>query len=152
MRPSLLLAAVGALALAACVAPVATRPPAPGSPTEPADPSRPIDRDEDVRLGGESIVGTWSAIAIEGDDAATRDLNRGIMEQTLLVRRRGSVILTGRDRREGSGAPVTLGGQIHGDRMTFAGLPGAAALSMRGRRLRVQDPRGRVTVFARVGR
>jgi hypothetical protein len=97
-------------------------------------------------------VGTWSAIEIDGDADATRDLGRGIMEQTLIVRRRGAAILTGHDRRDGSGEPVTFGGTVRGDLLMFEGLSGAARLTMRGRRLLVHDPRGRTTVFARVGR
>ncbi len=140
-----------AAGLAGCATPTATRRPLP-VPAESEPPARSDTGDDDVRLGGASIVGTWAAIEIVDDVAATRDLNRGIMEQTLLVRRRGTVILTGRDRREGTGSPVTFGGQIIGDRIAFAGLSGEARLSMRGRRLLLHDPRGRTTVFARVGR
>jgi len=138
------------VALAGCATPAPRGPVAP-APGEPARPERPVDSDDPV-LGGMSLAGTWSAIEIEGDARATRDLARGVLEQTLIVRPGGNAILTGHDRREGSGTPVTLGGQIEGDLLTFAGLSGAARLSMRGRRLVVRDPRGRTTVFVRVGR
>jgi hypothetical protein len=145
--------AILALALAACATPAPTTGGAGPISTEPEPrPARPLDPEEDVRLGGESLVGTWSAIEIDGDEAATRDLGRGIMEQTLIIRRRGQAILTGHDRRDGTGEPVTFGGTVRGDLLMFEGLSGAARLTMRGRRLLVHDPRGRVVVFARVGR
>lgn len=137
---------------AGCATPAPTVSDAPISTHPEPTPTRPLPADEDVRLGGTSIVGTWAAIEIEGDQAATRDLARGILEQTLIVRRRGQAILTGHDRREGTGDPVTLGGTVNGNLLTFHGLSGAARLSMRGRRLVLSDPRGRVVVFARVGR
>jgi hypothetical protein len=152
MRGNIRLCFLGLLVtLAGCATPSATSGGRPSTHPEPT-PTRPLDPAEDVRLGGVSIVGTWSAIEIAGDEAATRDLARGIMEQTLIVRRRGAAILTGHDRRDGTGEPVTFGGTVRGDLLMLEGLSGAARLSMRGRRLLVNDPRGRVVVFARVGR
>lgn len=145
-----------ALALAAgCMTPEPASRPAHTEPAaRPASPARPAPASTaaDVRLGGISLVGTWAAVVVRGDAAATRDLERGLLEQTLIIRPGGHAILTGADRREGSGAPLAFGGEVRGDRLAFAGMPGAGRLQVQGHRLLLHDPRGRTTEFARVGR
>ena len=68
-----------------------------------------------------------------------------------MIRPQGHAVLTGVDERA-SGEPQAFGGTAHGDRLAFAGLSGIARLSVQGRRLLLHDPRGRTTVFVRVGR
>ena len=57
----------------------------------------------DVTLEAVSILGTWYAVEVLEDEEATRDLEVGMMEMTLLVLPGGRSTLTGVDRREGSG-------------------------------------------------
>ncbi len=112
--------------------------------TNPQEQSRPTVRD--VTIEGTSIVGTWFAVEVLEDAAATRDLEVGTMEMTLLVQPNGRSTLTGVDRREGSGR-VSFTGIIEGHRISFDGMDGSGTLSMSGRRLILQDPRGRSTVY-----
>ncbi|HLA63050.1 MAG TPA: hypothetical protein VK610_01375 [Rhodothermales bacterium] len=141
-------------ALAGCVTPAAPVRPANTAPL----PGRELDvppsnvaPEDDVRLGGLSLIGTWAAIEVVGDAEATNDLDRGQLTQTLLIRPRGNAVLTGVDRRA-SGEPVAFGGEVRGSVITFVGMSGTGRLSVEGRRLHLLDPRGRTTVFARVGR
>lgn len=102
----------------------------------------------DVTLDGTSLLGAWYAVEVVGDRRATRDLEDGTLEKTLLINPNGRAILTGVDRREGSG-DATFSGQIDGNRITFVGMDGAGTLSMSGRRLLLRDPNGRSTVYVR---
>jgi hypothetical protein len=143
-------------ALVGCVPPATTTPgrrptATPTRPVERTIPERDLDPNQDVRLGGISLVGTWAAISVVDDDDATNDLERGVLEQTLLIRPRGTVVLTGVDQRA-SGTRQSFGGQITGNILTFQSLPGAARLTVQGRRLQLLDPRGRTTVYVLVGR
>jgi hypothetical protein len=104
----------------------------------------------DVTVDGVSVLGAWRAVEVVGDAQATRDLQNGTMEQTLLVGSNGRATLTGVDRREGGG-PVSFSGRITGSRVTFAGMEGAGTLVMSGHQLVLRDPGGRSTVFVRSG-
>lgn len=114
-------------------------------PPSPAPPT-----DDDVRIGRQSILGAWHAVAVVDDPEATRDLETGVLETALLVGPYGQAVLTGTDRRAG-GAPSTFGGQIAGSRITLRGLGGDGTLSLEGQRLLLRDPRGRTMVFVREG-
>lgn len=105
--------------------------------------------DRDVRLGGTSIVGRWSAVEVVGDAVATADLRRGALSVTLAVNPTGHVILRGTDLRQDDGRPTAFSGRIDGRRARFRGLDGEAELALHGRRLHLVDPRGRQTVFVR---
>ena len=100
----------------------------------------------DVTIEGVSILGTWYAVQVLDDAQTTRDLEVGTMEMTLLVQPNGRSILTGVDRREGSGL-VSFPGIVEGNRISFEGMDGSGTLSMSGRRLILLDPRGRSTVY-----
>ncbi len=100
----------------------------------------------DVTLDGVSILGTWYAVQVLKDAEATRDLEAGTMEMTLLVQPNGRSTLTGVDRREGSGR-VSFTGIIEGNSISFDGMDGSGTLSMSGRRLILRDPTGRSTVY-----
>ena len=104
----------------------------------------------DVTLEGISILGTWYAVEVLEDAEATRDLEVGTMEMTLLVQPNGRSTLTGVDRREGSGR-VSFTGIIEGNSISFDGMDGSGTLSMSGRRLILRDPRGRSTVYEQGG-
>ena len=104
----------------------------------------------DVTVDGVSILGAWHAVEVIGNAQATRDLEEGRMEQTLIVSSNGRAVLTGVDRREGEG-PVAFNGRITGSRVQFAGMEGSGTLIMSGRRLVLSDPTGRRTVFVRGG-
>lgn len=119
----------------------------PGAALPAASPAgKPAIVNRDVTIDGTSIVGTWYATEILEDAAATRDLEEGTMEMTLLVQPNGRATLTGVDRREGSGR-VSFTGIIENHRISFDGMDGSGTLSMSGRRLILQDPRGRSTVY-----
>lgn len=100
----------------------------------------------DVMIEGVSILGTWYAVEVLEDTDATRDLDAGAMEMTLLVQPNGRSTLTGFDRRQGSGL-VSFTGIIEGNRISFDGMDGQGTLSLSGRRLILEDPRGRSTVY-----
>ena len=131
------------LAAAGCAAPRAPAPPPPGVGEDPEVTLR-----GDVMVDGRSILGAWYAVEVVGDATATRDLESGTMEQTLIVSSNGRAILTGIDRREG-GDPVAFTGQVRGSSIRFAAMEGAGTLLMSGRRLVLRDPNGRSTVFVR---
>ena len=105
--------------------------------------------DRDVRVDGESVVGRWAAVEVEGDRRATADLARGTLTTVLVVNPTGHVILRGADTRQGRGAPAAFSGTVAGGRLRFNGLDGEALLERHGRRLHLVDPRGRRTVFVR---
>ena len=100
----------------------------------------------DVTLEGVSILGAWYAVQVLEDAEATRDLEVGTMEMTLLVLPGGRSTLTGEDRRLGSGR-VSFTGIIEGNHISFDGIEGDGTLSMSGRHLILRDPRGRSTVY-----
>jgi hypothetical protein len=116
--------------------------------TQPSDGGPTVAARGDVTVDGVSVLGAWTAVEVVGDAQATRDLEDGTMEQTLLVGSNGRVTLTGVDRREGSG-PVSFSGRVTGSRVQFTGMEGAGVLLMSGRRLILRDPGGRSTVFVR---
>ncbi len=124
--------------------------PSPGSASTPAPTPSPTEEGgsamRDVMIEGVSILGTWYAVEVLEDTDATRDLDAGAMEMTLLVQPNGRSTLTGFDRRQGSGL-VSFTGIIEGNRISFDGMDGQGTLSLSGRRLILEDPRGRSTVY-----
>ena len=104
----------------------------------------------DVTLEAVSILGTWYAVEVLEDEEATRDLEVGMMEMTLLVLPGGRSTLTGVDRREGSGR-VSFTGIIEENSISFDGMEGDGTLSLSGRHLILRDPRGRSTVYEQGG-
>ena len=60
----------------------------------------------DVVLDGVSILGAWEAVEVLNDPAATRDLESGALEMTLLIMPNGRATLTGNDHREGDARHV----------------------------------------------
>ncbi|WP_412062176.1 hypothetical protein [Rubrivirga sp. IMCC45206] len=114
-----------------------------------ASASAQIAPDRDVRLGGVSLVGRWTAVEVVGDPGATADLARGTLSTVLVINPTGHVILRGADRREGQGAPALFTGVLVEHVLRLNGLPGEAEVQLVGPRLHVVDPRGRRTVFRR---
>lgn len=140
MRLSVLL-----LFLSACASrPVATRPDASRAPRPPSTVVGPV-----AEAIARAAVGRWVAVEIVGDAEASHDLRRGTLEKVLLVEPDGRVVLRGTDRARGAAGAVSFSGRIQGRVVTFAGLPGAALLSLRGPRLVLSDPAGRSTQFVR---
>ena len=124
-------------------------PPPPPAPALVADADEPDEVGagmRDVMLEGVSILGTWYAVQVFEDAEATRDLEVGMMEMTLLVLPGGRSTLTGVDRREGVGR-VSFTGIIEGNHISFHGMEGDGMLSMSGRHIILRDPRGRSTVY-----
>ncbi len=127
------------------------RPPPPPAPILVADtPDEPGAAFRDVTLEGVSILGTWYAVQVLEDAEATRDLEVGTMEMTLLVLPGGRSTLTGVDRREGSGR-ISFTGIIEENSISFDGMEGDGTLSLSGRHLILRDPRGRSTVYEQGG-
>ena len=120
----------------------------PQRPAPAAGGAAPAPPPSDVRLDGVSILGGWYAVEVLDDPAATRDLEAGTLEMTLLVGPNGRATLTGHDRREGEG-PVTFSGRITDNKIAFEGMEGAGTLLLNGRRLILRDPRGRSTAYVR---
>lgn len=107
--------------------------------------------ERDVVVDGVSVVGRWRAVEVADDPQATRDLRDGTLEIVLVVNPTGHAILRGADRRDGGGTPAAYSGRLDGDRLALRGLPGAAHVAVWGRHLVLDDPRGRRTVFVRLG-
>ena len=118
-------------------------------PGVPGEAPPPGETGADVRIDGVSVVGAWRAVAVQGDAEATRDLESGTLQTTLTIAPGGGATLTGVDRRAG-GEPVTLRGRVEGRRLAFEGRPSSGILRVEGRRLLLEDPFGRTTVYARV--